>query len=206
MPAAPPAARSRLVLDWDGTVTVVDSLHMVIERFGDPGVFRGAEEALGRRLTLREVISLEFETVRAPLAEVVEFLLREVRVRPGFHELVRRFRPLVLSSGFHELIEPILAREGVRVELLANRVQADPGGWRVRWRDEAICATCGMECKRGALPGGAVVFVGDGFSDRCAASAAERVFARAGLARWLDAEGIPYEPFDDLREVAAALS
>jgi hypothetical protein len=29
----------RLVLDWDGTVTERDTLHMVIERFGDLDVF-----------------------------------------------------------------------------------------------------------------------------------------------------------------------
>ena len=28
-----------LVLDWDGTVTEVDTLHMVNDRFGDPEVF-----------------------------------------------------------------------------------------------------------------------------------------------------------------------
>ena len=30
----------RLVLDWDGTVTVRDSLVQVIEQFGDPALLR----------------------------------------------------------------------------------------------------------------------------------------------------------------------
>ena len=33
----------RLVLDWDGTVTERDTLHMTIERFGDLEVFREME-------------------------------------------------------------------------------------------------------------------------------------------------------------------
>ena len=49
------------------------------------------------------------------------------------------------------------------------------------------------------------VYVGDGYSDRCAALAAERVFARRGLARDLEAEGVAYEPFDDFVSVRAAL-
>jgi 2-hydroxy-3-keto-5-methylthiopentenyl-1-phosphate phosphatase len=139
MPNVPePAGGHRLVLDWDGTVTEVDSLHMVLLEFGDVRAYLQAEDDLGRKLSLHEVISLEFATVTAPLAEVVEWLVANVRVRAGFAALVERFRPLVVSSGFHELIEPILAREGVEVELLANRLDPRPDGWRVLWRDEYV--------------------------------------------------------------------
>jgi 2-hydroxy-3-keto-5-methylthiopentenyl-1-phosphate phosphatase len=197
----------RLVLDWDGTVTEVDSLHLVLEEFGDPDVYRDSEVALGRQLTLHEVIALEFATVTAPVDEVVEWLLDVVRIRPGFRELVERHRPTVISAGFHELIDPVLQREGVEVELLANRLDPRPDGWRVHWRDEAVCATCGEACKRGALLGGGpYVYVGDGYSDRCAALAAERVFARDGLAAYLEAEGAAYESFETLDDVAAGLA
>ena len=74
-------------------------------------------------------------TITAPLDEAVAFLVAEAEVRAGFAALADRFRPLVLSSGFHETIEPILAREGVEVDLIANRVDARPDGWRVLWRD-----------------------------------------------------------------------
>jgi 2-hydroxy-3-keto-5-methylthiopentenyl-1-phosphate phosphatase len=65
---------------------------------------------------------------------------------------------------------------------------------------------CGDRCKRRSLPEGRpLVFVGDGYSDRCASLACDRVFARDGLARYLDAEGVAYEPFDTLLDVAAQL-
>jgi 2-hydroxy-3-keto-5-methylthiopentenyl-1-phosphate phosphatase len=194
-----------LVLDWDGTVTEVDTLHLVLEEFGDVDVYRRVEDGLGRALTLHEVIALEFETVRAPLSEVLDFVLDVVRIRPGFRELVEAHEPLVVSAGFHELIEPVLEREGVDVRLLANHVDPRPDGWRVHFRDEAACADCGEACKRAALPEGELVYVGDGYSDRCAALRADRVFARDGLARYLDARGIPYEQYADFHDVAAAL-
>jgi 2-hydroxy-3-keto-5-methylthiopentenyl-1-phosphate phosphatase len=136
---------------------------------------------------------------------VLEFVLREARIRPGFHELVEQYEPLVISGTFHELIEPVLEREGVSVELLANRVEARPDGWRVLLRDDATCIACGEGCKRAALPPGEVVYVGDGYSDHCAALAASRVFARAGLAQYLDDQGVHYTPFEDLNDVAAAI-
>jgi 2-hydroxy-3-keto-5-methylthiopentenyl-1-phosphate phosphatase len=196
----------RLVLDWDGTVTEVDSLHLVLLEFGDVTAYLRAEEDLGRSLTLHEVISLEFLTIRAPLEEVVGWVVRNVRLRAGFHELLERFSPLIVSGGFHELIEPVLAREHVEVELYANELDPRPDGWRVRWRDEAVCAVCGEACKRGALPAGKFAYAGDGYSDRCAALAADRVFAINGLADYLDERGVAYEPFDDLHDIAAALS
>jgi len=187
-------------------VTEVDSLHMVLLEFGDVAVYEHAEEGLGGTMTLHEVIGLEFSTVRAPLDEVTAWLVENVRIRPGFDELVERFRPLVVSSGFHELIEPILARERVEVELRANRLDPRPDGWHVQWRDEAVCPVCGEPCKRALVAAnGPFVYVGDGYSDRCVALAAERVFARDGLAEYLDEQGVAYERFEDLRDVAASL-
>lgn len=195
-----------LVLDWDGTVTKVDSLHMVLERFGDPDVYRTAEERLHRGLTLREVIGMEVETITASLDEVVAWLLGNVRVRRGLADLVDRNDLLIVSAGFHELIEPVLAREGVRPRVVANTLRADPAGWVAQFRPAPVCSVCGEHCKRDAVAGlGPFVFVGDGISDRCVALAASRVFARAGLAAWLDERAVPYEPFGDLADVGAAL-
>lgn len=196
----------RIVLDWDGTVTEVDGLHLVLEEFGDVEIYHAAEHRLGRDLTLHEVIALEFASIRAPLPEVVSWMRANVRVRGGFAELARRRRPLVVSSGFHELIEPVLEREGIQVDLVANRLDPRPGGWRALFRPGPICAVCGEQCKRSDVGRvDEVVYVGDGFSDRCIARGAGRVFARDGLAAYLASEGVSFEPFEDFYEVEAAL-
>ena len=208
-------AQRTLVVDFDGTITEQDMLDDIAQTFGDGEVYREVDEGLDRgSIPLREVIRREFEPVRAPLQEVVDYVLRETRVRAGFRDLVERARDegwrfVVVSSGFHELIEPVLAREGVSVELHANRVEPRPDGWRVLWSYGDECETCGESCKRATVDalanGGEVVYVGDGYSDRCAAEDADRVFARRGLARWLDGRGVPYEPFEDFHDVARAL-
>jgi 2-hydroxy-3-keto-5-methylthiopentenyl-1-phosphate phosphatase len=196
----------RLVLDWDGTVTEVDGLHLVLLEFGDERLYDAAESKLGRELTLNEVIALEFESVRAPLAEVVAWMRENVRVRAGFAELARAHNPLIVSSGFRELIEPILDREGIELELVANEVDARPDGWRARFREASWCSECSQPCKRSDLAGlEGFVYVGDGYSDRCVALAADRVFARDGLATFLEARGVAFEPFEDFHDVARAL-
>ena len=191
----------RLFVDWDGTVTVQDSLVQVIHEFGDPALLAELEPRVGVDLTLHEEIALEFAAITAPLEDVVAWALENVEVRPGLHELAE-LRPTIVSAGFLELIGPVLLREGVELPVLANTVEARPDGWVVHWRDEAVCATCGEPCKRGGLAGEPYAYVGDGYSDRCAALAADRVFARDSLAAFLRERGAPFEAFDDLRDVA----
>jgi 2-hydroxy-3-keto-5-methylthiopentenyl-1-phosphate phosphatase len=199
---------SRIVLDWDGTVTERDTLDLVLREFGDREVYERVESALGRTMTLNDVISEEFATVTAPLDEVVSWLLEHVLIRPGFAELARAYRPLIVSSGFQELIEPVLEREGLldAVELRANNVEARPGGWRARFRVAQTCPACGEPCKRGDLPAGVeVVYAGDSHSDLCAALAADRVFATGNLAHWLRERDVPFANLTDFRALELAL-
>ena len=205
-----------IVVDFDGTITEDDLLDTIASRFGDPVVYQEVEDGLDEgRMPLREVITREFEPVRKPLADVVRWELENVRVRGGFRSFVERarergWRVVIVSSGFHELIEPVLEREGVEVELFANRVDARVEGWRVLWRYDDDCGECGESCKRTVAEryadGGELVYVGDGYSDRCAALASDRVFATRGLARYLDEQGVAYEYFDDFDDIARSLA
>jgi 2-hydroxy-3-keto-5-methylthiopentenyl-1-phosphate phosphatase len=202
------ARSTRLVLDWDGTVTERDTLDLLLREFGDQEIYDRVEGELGRTMTLNEVIAAEFATVITPLEEVVPWLLENTRIRPGFADLARAQRPLIISSGFHETIEPLLEREGVRdaVELRANRLDPRSDGWCVRFRAEHSCATCGEPCKRRDLPEETeIVYAGDGYSDRCVALAADRVFARDGLAEWLASQNVEFEPLTDFYALAAEL-
>ena len=205
-----------IAVDFDGTVTEIDLLDTIARDFGDPVVYQEVEDGLhGGTMALRDVITREFEPVQSPLEEVVGWELDNVRVRDGFREFVelareRGWRVVIVSSGFHELIEPILEREGVEVELHANRVDPRPEGWRVEWRYDSTCDSCGESCKRSivqALAGDdELIYIGDGYSDRCAAEASDRVFATRGLAAYLDERGFPYERFDDFNDVVRGLA
>ena len=210
-------SKRTLVVDFDGTITEQDLLDAIALAFGDEEVYREVDEGLDdHTLTLNEVIRREFEPVRAPLEDVQRWVLANVRVRPGFHEVVelareRGWRMVIVSSGFRELIEPVLEREGLsRLEILSNTVDPDPAGWKVRFRVSETCEVCGQPCKRStaaALADGTeLVYVGDGYSDRCAAELADLVFARRGLASYLEERGVPFERFDDFHSVARRLA
>jgi 2,3-diketo-5-methylthio-1-phosphopentane phosphatase len=208
-----------IVLDFDGTITEEDMLDRIALEFGDRHVFREVDDALeSGRMTLHEVLRREYEPVRATLDEVLGWALPRTAVRPGLADLVRLaeergWRVVVLSSGFRELIDPVLVREGLAgLEIVANSVAPGPDGWRVAFRDTTVCERCGEPCKRRSLEqilgsdrSGRVAYVGDGNSDRCAAETADLVFARRGLSAYLTRKGVPFEPFEDFFDVANTL-
>jgi HAD superfamily phosphoserine phosphatase-like hydrolase len=203
-----------IVLDFDGTVTQEDMLDRVCREFGDPTVYAEVEAAFDRgEIRLVDDIERKLASVRAPLDDVVEWLRAESRLRPGLADLVslarsRGARVVIVTSSFHELVEPVLGELADQVELVANRLEPRPGGWRMRFVFGGRCGTCGEPCKRAlvhALGASDVTYVGDGYSDRCAAQTAGRIFATAGLARYLDDVGVAYEPYRDFHDVVRAL-
>ena len=94
-------------------------------------------------MTLQHVIESEMATITTPLEEVIDWLIEHVELRPGFVELAKRERPLLLSSNIRQLIEPLLEHFGVEADLLANELVSDgESGWRVHFGGE-ICPVCG---------------------------------------------------------------
>ena len=125
---------------------------MIIEEFGDREIYAATEHALERGMSLHEVIAIEMGTLTLPLADAIAWVREHVTVRPGFRAFAEEHDPVILSSGFTELIEPVLEREGISLEVHANRLDTRAGNWRPVWRDDAQCAECGEACKRAGAP------------------------------------------------------
>lgn len=209
-----------IICDFDGTVTERDTNSALARRFAPDAWDRVEGKLFSGEMTLREVLGAEFAGITAGLDAVVEEALR-IPLRPSFADFLDaaervEARVLLLSSGFREIIEPMLANAGLlgRIPLVSNAIELDETGGRITWRDLPTCDLCGEPCKRHdvarlrdkhAAEDELVVFVGDGMSDKCGAESADRVFARDSLARYLDARDLPYEAWDDFDDVARAL-
>ena len=117
---------------------------------------------------------------------------------------------MVVSGGFESIIRHVLEREDAgHLPVFAHEARFTPQGTTVEFRHWDDCDACGEECKRsivaGLRNGDEVVYVGDGYSDRCAALVADRRFARRFLAADLDQAGVEYTRFDDFHTVREAL-
>jgi 2-hydroxy-3-keto-5-methylthiopentenyl-1-phosphate phosphatase len=202
-----------IVVEFDGTITEDDTLVDMCRRHV-PEVFEQVEDDLrAGRITLRECIRREFEAITGDHDEIVRLAVERSVVRAGFAEFVRAAeaagdRVVVVSAGFREVIQPVLEREGVgHLELVANSVQFGPERTEVRFlHGDGACDVCGEECKRAVVRElrdgyATVVYIGDGYSDRCTAMDADVRFARRGLARYLAGGGVEYGLFEDFTDI-----
>lgn len=205
-------AQTSVFLDFDGTITTVDSGVYLLERFADPAwreidaEFRRGE--IGSRVCLLD----EWDLLTADL-EVLRRAVRDVPVDPDAAGLVADLRAagaevLVVSDGFGFYAEEVAAALGVGV--LTNRVDAATGNLEFPHEDRCCaCSSCGV-CKQAPIKdarhaGRTTVLVGDGASDYKAALLADVVYAKGTLAAWCARHGIPFVPFATLSEVRASL-
>ena len=210
--------RLAVFCDFDGTFAVQDVGATLARRHaGD------RRPALWARLERGELSAWEYnlellDGLELPKA-VLEDFLRSVELSPGADELVRwceshgvPFR--VLSDGFDYNLDRLQEIHQIRFEYEANRLRYEGGSWRIEAGFPNPSCSCGTgTCKRGRIetfrrehPGASVVHIGNGrVSDLCAALASDVVFAKDTLADELVDRGVPFEPFDTLRDVLPVL-
>ncbi len=209
-----------ILCDFDGTITERDTNSYLAERFA-PNAFRAWEHKLPTREgTLREVLAAQIGEMTVGEDTIVRAVIEAIPLRAGFSRFVGESRErgdvlILLSAGFRQVIRPMLTHAGYGEELtlVANDVRFTAHGGEITWRDLPICDLCGEACKRSdvdrlraAHVDREVVYIGDGFSDRCGAESADRIFARATLAAYLDELSVEYEHFDDFHTIADALA
>jgi 2-hydroxy-3-keto-5-methylthiopentenyl-1-phosphate phosphatase len=207
-----------IACDFDGTITRRDTLHLIVDTYGERAVWDEIEPALRRgEISLEQAMQTEFATVRATPAQVREVVLAEAGIREGFVEFIAwargsGHRVVILSSGFRSVIDTVLGSLGLAdLEVHSHEAHFSPEGTDVEWtaRGER-CTMCERNCKRHDLARlrrdtERVVYVGDGISDRCVSGAADVVFARDGLAEYLTETGTRFFPFDDFSDIRTHL-
>ncbi len=213
--------RFLIAIDFDGTITQHDTLHLIVDRYGDRSVWdRLTPDVMAGRVSVEEAMQAEFATVRATPGQVLDLVRAEAGIRDGFVSFVEWARGAghevhVLSNGFRTVIEDTLSRAGLGdLAFCSHDAEFSEDGTRLIWADRGErCELCNRPCKRfdlaGLHTGLPVAYIGDGVSDRCVCGAADVVFARAELADWLQDAGrrfIAFESFDHVRDALTRIA
>jgi 2-hydroxy-3-keto-5-methylthiopentenyl-1-phosphate phosphatase len=212
-PGQPPLA---ILVDYDGTVAQTDVSDALMAGFvTEEWEARAAEYDAGlagsRRLMEWEVglITTSAESLRALAASQPH--------DAGFAPFVRRALAAgipveVVSDGFGFFIPAALEALGVGEVPVVTAATSFPPGERPRIafpNGHPRCFICGT-CKRTRIlahraAGRAVVFVGDGESDRYAAGYSDLVFAKHALVRLCIENGWPFRRWTEFAEIEAWL-
>ena len=201
--------------DFDGTVSPSDIGAALIRRFAPDHederrtlLARWLDGGIGHR----ELTERECEPVAVGPEQALEFT-RGFRLDPYFEPFAREAlgrgdAVMIVSEGFDFYIRDQLERAGLgALPRAANGARFEGGRLVPEFPHGAEgCGRCGnckaQHVRRYRALGFHTVLVGDGFSDRCGARAADDVFARGALLPWCRGEGIRARAFDDFRDVA----
>jgi 2-hydroxy-3-keto-5-methylthiopentenyl-1-phosphate phosphatase len=215
-PLVPGAAPLAILVDYDGTIALTDVSDTVMAEHVD------AEwEAMAARydeglMGSRGLMEFEMSLIRADGAELLATAAAQPH-DPGFEPLVRRARAAgvpveVVSDGLGFFIGPALERLGLSdLPVVTARTTFADGRATIEFPNgHPTCLVCGT-CKRRRViahqaAGRAVVFVGDGESDRYAAGYADLIFAKRALVPICIANGWPFQRWTEFAEVHAWLN
>jgi len=203
------ANKLKFFIDFDGTVVSNDiCASMVIQYAGDgwdalnslweQGIISTAECAQ-RTLDLMKVTPQE-----------LEIFFGRFELDPGFQNFVewaaqRDYPLLILSDGYDNYIELIQAKYDLKIVYYANHLEYADGWLFQSSHSNPECLKCGV-CKSGIVrdrveSGVTSVYIGDGYSDTCAAAICDMVFAKKSLAAYCEKESIAYYPFNTFDDI-----
>jgi len=212
--------KCRVLLDFDGTISKVDTTDLLLERFAAPAWRDIEEEWKAGRIGSRECMVRQIDLVRASPSQMDAFIAA-VDIDPAFPRFVQRFGGLghtlmVLSDGLDRTIRTVLDRADVNLPYFANHLQWLGGDrWRLTFpHAKATCATLAGNCKCSFAEGRVAegrqrqitIMVGDGRSDFCVAERADLVLARGSLREHCRSRDLPHYGFENFDEAAALLA
>jgi len=201
--------------DFDGTVTIEDASFVLLDAFSGEEWRQLLTAYEKGSITVGRFNSESFGMVTADKETLLEVVRRDVRLRPGFVELVetcrrKGYRFVIISNGLRFYIDEILHNAGITgIEVHAAETSFQPDGLRVHYTgpdgtdldDEFKLAFTNRFISEGYR----VIYLGNGSSDVTPASRSSHVFATDSLLKYfrqLKMECTPFKDhFDVIREI-----
>ncbi len=202
--------------DFDGTITEDDASFYLLDAHAEGDWRSILEQYKEGRITVGEFNTRAFAMIKKDEATLLETLEENVRIRPGFGELLdycnyRGFRFVIVSNGLQFYIEAVLRSLGIEgIEVRAATNAFHPDGVQVQYiaPDGTLLQDGFKEAyiKQYLSEGYQVIYVGNGTSDSYASRHAHMVFATGELLNYYQKHALSCIPFDDLSDVVTNLA
>ena len=199
-------------VDFDGTITMEDTLEGAIRLFASPEEFHSVKGKLVRgEMTLSQVVRYAFDGAPSSRLERMLDYVKGVALRPGFPEFLdemdkREIPVVVISGGVRQFVELRLAPWRGRL-LGVHAVDLDTSGPGMKLvspyddGNELLKKTDVMALYdyRHAIG------IGDSFTDMKMSLAVDTIFARDVLAAYLQKMGRQFLQYDTFFDVIEAV-
>jgi 2,3-diketo-5-methylthio-1-phosphopentane phosphatase len=202
----------RVFCDFDGTVCLQDVGEQFFLKFAGEKAKQSIQRLLKGEITMQIWLTELCEAI--PSIHQKEFLdfVDQYVIDPHFTEFVRFCKEqeiplMILSDGLDAYIKRVLSNAGLNlVPFFANHTEFVGQKLTVSFPyTDAECNLCG-NCKRNHMLNTSadediIVYVGDGYSDRCPVRYADLVFAKRQLIKYCQEQNITYFEFNNFNDV-----
>ncbi len=206
----------KIFCDFDGTVAINDVGNELFSTFATEEWKTAVEEWKEGKISSKECLERECAVTTISQADLKAFCDRNA-IDPTFREFANYCRtqnyPIeILSDGMDAYILEILKRESLDwVPVRSNKmVFIDSTHIRPQfpyWEHTCgVCANCkGYHLRKARDGKSALVYIGDGLSDRCAVKEADIIFAKDELIDYCRENNYDYIAYRNFRDVLLAL-
>jgi 2-hydroxy-3-keto-5-methylthiopentenyl-1-phosphate phosphatase len=206
----------RVFVDFDGTISTEDVGNSFFRNFGGERCADHIAAYRAETISAQECFRREIAEIRNVSKNLLDEFFQSQSIDETFPEFVNycasRSLPLsIVSDGLDYYIHNILTVRGiVGIPVFANKLDVEENGRYASLHisfpyADSECTRCGCS-KRNILlsrsgEDDVLVFIGEGYSDRCPAHYADLVFAKDELQTYCQRENITYFVYSSFRDV-----
>ncbi|HCD10387.1 MAG TPA: phosphoserine phosphatase [Thermoanaerobacter sp.] len=202
------------LVDFDGTVTKVDTVDLMVKKFAKDG-WQYYEELWEKGEMSTEECAIETLKLMEVDEKKLLDLLYTIEIDDYFMEFLnfcrtKDYEVVIVSDGYDFNIKAIMDKYGFNIKFYSNKLWFEDGIIKVDFPHKSKdCNKCGM-CKlevlnRYKIRGYYVVYIGDGYSDFCVSQHADKVFAKGVLEKYCKENEIPCTPFRNFGDIIEKL-
>ena len=206
----------KIFCDFDGTITKKDLGDEIFKVFGQFEPYH--TQLVNKEIGIKEYWKKLFETLPSNLTEIdINNHSLNYEIDAYFVEFVKfcensGISLSIVSDGFEQYIKPILNKlELSHLPVACNKMIFDTNTIKPFFAgaDES-CNCMSASCKRNAVINNVdddtiIVYIGDGYSDFCAAEHSDIIFAKRNLAAFCNENKIPHYPFHTFFDILQIL-
>lgn len=204
------------IVDFDGTISVKDTIDDMLEQFADPTWQQIEQEWIDGKIDAVGCMSQQIDMVKADHVSLENFF-RGIQLDASFlpfYRHVSQFAKVVIASdGLDHAIKVATRNAGwPDIPVYSNHLNFIPEGIKVsfplRMPDckggNGMCK-CAIANNLVITAGSPIVLIGDGKSDACISGMADIVFAKGSLVKHCENNGTKHHKFQTFADVLAVV-
>ena len=202
------------IIDFDGTLSVKDTIDDMLEHFADPSWEDIEQSWLNGEINAVECMTQQVRMVKTDNITLESFfrgIQLDATFMPFYKHISQFAKVAIVSDGLDHAVKVAMRNAAMPdIPVYANHLHFTPSGLDISFPNKVEgCAGGNGTCKCAIAQNlaldanGPVVLIGDGKSDACLAGRADIVFAKGSLIKHCEKNNIQHHKFQTFADVLA---